>query len=400
MRAAEELAKRQRERPLGPAGDRVRDLFQGLPVLADPEFEQVRTSANLSVGEINFRQPNAKTFHLPDGSHLITIFSGLIDFYAAACEILMNAGTFHTGKGESQGRTLEDLRSDMQELFLAWTPQGIREDLPSELKLSSFLQTERTLDARTLMNGALRFILCHELGHVLFYRSADDEEEAATGLTREQEMRSDSAGMRTAVSCDPDRGAVRMNFAGCVISLRILAVFGMLGHSFTGDHPDPLARVENVFAEMRSLAGPPAQYWRVSPIAYALDEELETVGQRIAGGPDVLPVRADRAFSRLCAALDEVVWRRQEPTIIVPLMAREFEEATDEQMRVIAGFGADMFSPRSYQRFMPEQTWAARGTVFRSLYHQWPTRSVAAFNDAFKAYTWPGARIDGDNWMS
>ncbi len=388
MRAAEELAKRQRESPLGQSGDRVHSLFQSLPPMSDAQFEKVRSSANLAVGEMNLRQPNAKTFHFPDGSHLITIFSGLIDFYSFACQILMQAGTFHTEKGAEEGRSIEDLIIDLKELFLTWTPQGIQENLPSGAILSP-LDPARIADANILLNGALRFILCHELGHVRFYDPARNEANRPA-LTAEQETISDTTGMQAALLSDPGLGAIRMNLAGCVMSLRILAVFGTLGHTFTGDHPDPLSRVNNIFAALRPFCESQAQYWWVSPIAYAFDELLETAGQRATGGPDVLPILADRAFSRLASALEEVMKGRQEKTIIVPLMAREFEEATPEQLKEIAEYAAEIFAANAFARLYAGQKWAEKGAIFRSLYHEWPARAVAAFDEAFKARK-PGA---------
>ena len=178
--------------------------FQSLPPLFDPRFQQVRLSPNLVVGEMNFRQPNAKAFHFPDGSHLITIYSGLLDFYSSACQILMQAGSFHTEKGESEGRSQEDLLNDLKELFLTWTPQGIQENRSSEHKLST-VSPERMMSANRLLEGALRFILCHELGHVLFYKPSGSEK-LAKGLTREQETISDVAGMQTALMQRPDPG--------------------------------------------------------------------------------------------------------------------------------------------------------------------------------------------------
>ena len=364
-------------------------LFQSLPPLFDPRFQQVRLSPNLVVGEMNFRQPNAKAFHFPDGSHLITIYSGLLDFYSSACQILMQAGSFHTEKGESEGRSQEDLLNDLKELFLTWTPQGIQENRSSEHKLST-VSPERMMSANRLLEGALRFILCHELGHVLFYKPSGSEK-LAKGLTREQETISDVAGMQTALMSAPTLGAIRMNLAGCVISLRILAVFGMMGHTFSGDHPAPLTRVNEIFAALRPFCTSPGQYWTVSPIAYAFDEGLETAGVRAAGGADILPIRADRAFSRLCAALEEVVKGRQSKTIIVPMMAREFAEATDEQMAEIAMYAAEVFAQDSPARQEPGQRWTERGEIFLSLYHQWPARAIEYFDYAISKRKQAGA---------
>ena len=389
MRAAEELAKRQRENPLGPDGDRVQILFRSLPPLADPKFEQVRVSTNLAAGEMNFRQPNAKTFHFPDGTHLITIFTGLIDFYASACKILMGASNFHSRDGVIEGQSMGDVIADLEGLFRRWTPQGIAEDRTSELAQTP-LPPEKERSAAILLEGALRFILCHELGHVLYYDPERDKTNAAA-LTKEQETLSDIAGMKTAVVSAPSAGYGRMNLAGCVISLRVLAVFATLGHAFTGDHPDPLSRVNNIFASLKDWCSSPADYWWISTIAYAYDDQLETAGQRATGGPDLLPFRADRAFSRMSAAMEEVIKKRQEETIIVPMMGPELEEASPEQLREIAGYAAEMFAEDSAAINQVGQMWAEKGGLFRSLYHQWPKRVSDAFDEAFAARKQAGA---------
>ena len=389
MRAAEELAKRQRESPLGPDGDRVLQLFKSLPRLNDAEFEQVRSSSKLAAGEMNFRLPNAKTFHYPDGSHLITIYTGLLDFYASVCKILMGATNLYTNGEVIEAHSMGDCVSELEALFRRWTPKGIEADQPSELKQSE-LPAAKAENAAYLLEGASRFVLCHELGHVLYYGTKQSGTDAA-GLTKEQELASDIAGMKTAVTSAPSAGFGRVNLAGCVLSLRVLAVFAAMGHPFTGDHPAPLSRLENLFQALKEWCATPGDYWWISTIAYAYDEQLETAGQRALGGADVLPVRADRAFSRMSAAIEEVLKGRQERTLIVPLMAREFEEAPPEMLREIAGYAAEMFSEQPALENAATQKWAEKGEVFRSLYHEWPKRVSEAFDQAFAAQRQVGA---------
>ena len=79
MRASEELAKRQREYPLENGSDRGAKLLAKFAPLNVPELESMRLSQALVVGEVGRTLPNAKTFHYPDGSHAIMLFSGLID---------------------------------------------------------------------------------------------------------------------------------------------------------------------------------------------------------------------------------------------------------------------------------------------------------------------------------
>jgi hypothetical protein len=273
MKASEELAKRQREAPLGTAGDRGSALFRKLVPVDIPELENLRTSQSIVAGEIGYILPNAKTFHYPDGSHAIMIFSGLIDFYDAVAKILFGATNIYTPKEVVKASsTAGDVIRELQALFERWKPEGISEVVNAELSISP-LPPVAAADAAMLAEAAQLFMLWHELGHVLYYRppGEDDEKSSVPVLTRAQEFKADSIGMRNLIRMAKTPSEARMRLAGCTVCFRVLAVFASLGHKFPNDHPQPIDRLNAVCASVRSFCKTERDYWSLSPIAYAFD---------------------------------------------------------------------------------------------------------------------------------
>src|SRR5215472_11775624 len=125
MRAIEELAKRQREWPLS-GTDRGAALFSRMVPLPVRQLEDLRRSGALVVGEINRALPNAKTFHYPDGSHAVVLYSGLIDFFSSAAKILLGGTHMHIeGRIDKPSLPHESVIDRLQALSERWTPEGI-----------------------------------------------------------------------------------------------------------------------------------------------------------------------------------------------------------------------------------------------------------------------------------
>ncbi len=132
------LRKLQRENPLSARGDRVTALFAQLIPLPNPKLEARRQAGSLIAGEVNRNAPNAKTFHYPDDSHAIVVFSKLIDFYEIASRILFGgANIFGDHLPIKAPDSMSDSVGKLEALFRCWTPQGLADDLPSQISLSS-----------------------------------------------------------------------------------------------------------------------------------------------------------------------------------------------------------------------------------------------------------------------
>jgi hypothetical protein len=385
VRSSEELAKRQREWPLGPAGDRGAAFFARLTPLTEPSLEAKRISQTLIAGEVSRPLPNAKTFHYADGSHAIMIFSGLIDFYDSVARILFGATNVY-GKDETikPSNPMESVIANLQALFECWTPQGIAENRAAALSQSPLPPSAEAL-AALLAESALLFVLSHELGHVLYYRPPTNAKAPATPkLSQAQEFASDVSGMRHLVGASHGSEA-RMRLTGVVVSLRVLAVFSALGHSFPDDHPQPAKRLASVMKSARSFCSTERDYWSLSPIAYSYDEQLETAGLRALHGDAHPAPRADRIFSRLSAVLENAAQGIEPPSAVLKVMQYDFREASPEVLEEVAQTAARMFPPTSVETGSTSENplWSQKANVFHSLDDQWPDRAKAAFQHAF-----------------
>ena len=387
MQAADMLAKRHREEPLGPAGDRIQTVFASLLPL-DATLEPMRASGALIVGEINQRAPNAKTFHFADESHLIAVYSGLIDFYDSIGKILFGATNLYMqGEVFKMESTVHDVIKDLAALFAAWTPEGISED-----RMAAMRQTElppaKLKDAAMLTATALAFIVSHEFGHVRFYKPPTGKKPAPK-LSTEQEILSDAAGIRHSLLTPTNSYVTRMHLAGAVIALRTLAIFADMGHGFVGDHPPPLERLTNIMAQVRHLCQSERDYWWLTTIAYAFDEQLADAGAIALKSDDRAPLTADRIFSRASSILEEVTKQRQSEDQYLHSFNLDLEEASPEVLAAVASIVREMYpvTPAKTDNPVQDQLWAAEAAIFHRLMVQLPARAQAAFADAFKITT-------------
>ena len=384
MRAREELDKRHREVSLGPAGDRIAPVFASLVPLADAKLEAMRQSGALVVGEITNPLPNAKTFHFPDDSFVIVMYSGLIDFYRYVCNTLIAASTMHSdGEVTSAALSMNDVVANLKQLFQAWTPDGLVLDRIPAVSLTPLPQKYAEI-AEMLNTMVLSFVLSHEFGHVQFYKPPRGAK-PAPALTLAQEVASDQAGSRSLliVSGPEGRGPARMSIAGVFVALRVLAVLGDLGHKFGDDHPPPLDRMKTVIGAIRLTCKNEREFWSLSTIAFAFDDQLESAGAQAIGKTP--PTSFAHALSRLVSMLEEIAKRHTLPSELLPGMRIDFESLSDENLGIVAGMAAILFPPVpvSTNDDRQDKMWAAMGEFLRGAIPQFPDRARAVFQFAF-----------------
>ena len=384
MRATEELDKRHREEALSPAGDRIAPVFASLVPLTDAKLEAMRQSGALVVGEITNPLPNAKTFHYPDNSHAIMFYSGLIDFYQYVCNTLIAASTMHSDGGvTSAALSMNDVVTNLKQLFQAWTPDGLVLDRIPAVSLTPLPPSYAEI-AALLNKMTLSFVLSHEFGHVQFYKPPRGAK-AAPALTLAQETASDQAGSRSLlIASGPEgRGPTRMSVAGVLVALRVLAVLGDLGHKFGDGHPPPLDRMKTVIGAIRLACKNEREFWSLSTIAFAYDEQLESAGAQAIGKTP--PTSFAHALSRLVSMLEEIVKRHTQPTELIPGMRIDFESLFDEDLGIVAGMSAILFPPApvSTGDDRQDKIWAAMGEFLRGAIPQFPDRARPVFQFAF-----------------
>jgi hypothetical protein len=384
MIAGDTLDTRRDESPLGPAGDRLAAVLASLVPLADPGLEAMRKSGALVVGEVTNRWPNAKTWHYQDGSHAIMFFSGLIDFYECVSATLFGAMNLdHDGTVTKAALSITDVVANLKVLFEAWTPEGIAQDRIARVSPPPLTPDHAEL-AALLVKMALSFILSHEFGHVLYYQPPEDEN-PPPGLTLQQETESDQAGSRNLLIAAGPEGIAqaRMSIAGVMVSLRVLAVLGDLGHTFGESHPPPLDRLNTVVRSIRGACNSEREYWSLSTIAYSFDEQLEVAGAQAVGKTP--PRTYDHAISRLVSMLEEIAKGHIEPAQLLLGMRMDFEDLSDQDLGVLAGVAAILFAgPHAKTNSeRHDKMWAAMGAFLRNAIEEFPDRAREVFQFAF-----------------
>jgi hypothetical protein len=388
MKASEELAKRQREYPLENAGDRGAKLLAKFTPLNAPGLEAMRLSQALVVGEVGRTLPNATTFHYPDGSHAIMLFSGLIDFLDAVAKILFGSTNMHgPQKVVKAAATEEDVIQELQALFERWKPGGITDVVDPKLSMSPMPGPAAEF-AAMLAQAAQLFILSHEFGHVSFYRPPGEDDDPLTppALTRDQEFAADTTGMENLIRMAPTPGDARMHMAGVIVCLRVLAVFALLGHTFPGDHPQPIDRLYSIARSVHAFCRTERDYWSLMSIAYAFDERLAIAGQRAADSSVTLLPDDDRVFARLSAVLEAAVHGSVPHSEVLDVMRKDFDDIPPDVLERVARTAARMFPPVPVVTTAPTQDalWAEKAKLFRSLNDRWPDVARTAFETAFQ----------------
>ncbi|HEY1904145.1 MAG TPA: hypothetical protein VGG56_17075 [Terracidiphilus sp.] len=174
-----------------------------------------------------------------------------------------------------------------------------------------------------------------------------------------------------------------MSIAGVMVALRVLAVLGDLGHKFGDGHPPPLDRLKTITSATRGICNSEREYWSLSTIAYAYDEQLQSAG---AQAINITPPRTyDHALSRLVSMLEEIVKGHTPPADLLPGMRMDFEDLPDEDLGIVAGMSAILFpeAPVSTNDERQDKMWAARGVNLRGAIQQFPDRARAVFQFAF-----------------
>ncbi|MGO9336831.1 MAG: hypothetical protein ACLPY1_04905 [Terracidiphilus sp.] len=384
MIAGDTLDTRRDESPLGPAGDRIAAIFARLVPLVDPRLKAMRQSGALVAGEVTNPLPNAKAFHYQDDSHAIMIFSGLIDFYECVSRTLFGAMNLdYSGTVTKAALSITDVVANLRVLFEAWTPEGIAQDRIAHISQSP-LSPDRAELAALLVKMALSFILSHEFGHVLYYKPPKGPK-SIPKLTLKQETESDQAGSRNLLIAAGPEGIAqaRMSIAGVMVSLRVLAVLGDLGHTFGESHPPPLDRLNTVVRSIRGACNSEREYWSLSTIAYSFDEQLQVAGAQAVGKTP--PRTYDHAISRLVSMLEEIVKGHTPSSDLLPGMRMDFEGLSDEDLGVLAGMAAILFpeAPVSTNDERQDKMWAAMGAFLRNAIQGFPDRARAVFQFAF-----------------
>jgi hypothetical protein len=381
------LAKLQREFPLGASGDRVAVLFSTLFPLEDAKLEARRQSGSLIAGEVGRNTPNAKTFHHPDDSHVIVIYSSLVDFYELAAKIILGGGNVFYNRQVSikAPDSIDGVVARLETLFRCWTPQGLADNLPSAVTVSALEEKAEEL-ARFEAAASLLFLISHELGHVTYYRPPTEEDsKAESQLKPEEELLSDVSGMKLMVRSAQSPADARMRICGVTAAMRVLAVFESLGHVFGGSHPPPLIRLQHLWEATRHFCRTERDFYALTPLAYTVDQHLEEAGIRALGETGRPEASPERMFSALSAVMENVVKRYEPVEKVLEVMQFDFKTAPRPNLEELSMIAARLFPPipTHTESAREDELWAAKADVFRSMKDQWPEPMRTLFKSAY-----------------
>lgn len=353
MRASNELATLQRKFPPW-TEDRCAPLLMQVAHELSRELSVLSEKKLLVMGEIGWSAPNASTRHFDDGSHLVVVNSGLLDFAFAVAQTLHGAARIVKDGGKEIAPT-ENLRAiapRIAALYEGWKSGAlwIGERLQP---LNQPLPDAAAERADQLARAAIIFILTHELAHVLEYKPEKDDlsETEQVSPILQEELWADSAAIRTILQYSQHRGrggSIRTDLAGAIVALRILSGLEKLGHHFPGHYPPPEQRLITLWSAIRELIETEeteAAYWYKTTMAYAFDELMETAENlALLQGPTAA-LTPERIFSRICSALEEVVHERLSLERALQVINFDLNRASTAILRDVASTAKRVLRP-------------------------------------------------------
>ena len=256
-----EQARRPAAYPLNSKGfDRVRALA-GILQLPDVMVERFRRGA-LVFGEIGDFLPDARMRRFDDGSFLVTMTSGMMDFLYAVGRAMSGASVMWKEGAPLNRAALPpgDIAALLAQSFKQWRKhcQPSLWDALSRQRRIEYVKFEVLHQAQEraeiLVTNAELFILAHELGHVgleLGFPVAQMENE---------ELRADAVGFLLFFPTIMPLFATRAALASAAFAVRVMDSLTRVGVQFAEQYPKPPTRLKTLLALMRAHL-PSEQYF-------------------------------------------------------------------------------------------------------------------------------------------
>lgn len=274
--AAEYLAKRKEKHPpqVAPVGgaDRAQHLYGELAPFLPDELRNLFSTGAVAVGEIGINHPIVQT--LEDGQ-VVEFYSGMLDFTHAVVRTLAGLNVHVAPHREATKCALskEEVAHATAQLFRKWRwPNrwlpAVRRIDSAPFALEDF--TERWV--RDMTVAVERFLLAHELGHVILAHKLTDS------LFEKEEVSADALGgaiLRRFADGGGDDFA-RL-FGGSVLALRIFAALEAAGVRFGEQYPDQDARLKSYWTFMHERSPSHQYFYEASRIAVAYLGQMDDV---------------------------------------------------------------------------------------------------------------------------
>lgn len=301
--ATAQLRERQALYPPWAGADRCKQIVQLIEENLPDEITARIDDGSLAVGEVGLPQVAATTLRLPDGSFVVELHSGLMQFIYLVTRTLLGFTTeFNEGGVVRPALTRDQLVSRIADIFFDWRAGKLSTE--GDLQRAAYfpLRPGQVKIAHQLAVNAEVFILAHEFGHVLIDGGGADAPPPPP--PSEAESCADRLAVSIAIAAGSRLG-MRMMYAGILFAVRVFSFLEHLGQGFAGPHLPPSERLGFIKRTARSMFADELNFTAGSTIALSYDELLEGVENVIKGKGHATAQTEERVRVRMWAILEE-----------------------------------------------------------------------------------------------
>lgn len=262
--------------------DRVRVLLDELKSSLPTITQQLLRDDHLVVGEIGVDSPNAHVTRLNGNQFVIVLHSGLFAFLYRIARPLASA-VFRSTETTEAGIDTPELARVIAEIF--WWQQKTGDSFGPEYEVTF----EQKQLASILSMRAERFLLAHELGHILFAMEIAPEAELTEHLDDSMEEHlADVAALNLSLNAcmsesqEADPMWLMLTYAGAELALQIWGLMERIGLEFVdGNHPSAAQRINVLRRSLRESCETAEIFESVTMGAKVIERAFNEVGQII-----------------------------------------------------------------------------------------------------------------------
>jgi len=261
--------------------DRATLLISDLRCALPDALLQLLDNGSLAVGEIGLETPNAYYQQVEKDQFLVIMHSGLFEFLYRIARPLA-AAVFRTNESPNSGVESPDFARIVAEIIW-WQLEG-----GSSFGPEYEITTDQRRLAELLTTFAEKFLLAHELGHVLVAlerkSNADFNDESDTG----EELIADWAAVKLTLTAlykvqeNPDPMYVSLVYAGAELALQIWGVMESIGLNFVDSvHPPTNHRLKMLRGEFRAYCPSDDVFNSLMTVAIIIEKTFRQVSNII-----------------------------------------------------------------------------------------------------------------------
>lgn len=254
--------------------DRAASLIGELKSSLPDVLRELLDNGSLAVGEIGLEAPNAFYRQIEENQFLVVMHSGLFEFLYRIARPLA-AATFRTEWSPNSGIGSPDFARIVAEIIWWQTEGG-----------SSFgpvyeITNDQMLGAGLLATFAEKFLLAHELGHVLVALGTDLSAGFSAGSDADEELIADWAAINITLAAlqkvqdGPEPMLVSFAYAGAELALQIWGLMESIGVTFVDSvHPPASKRLKALRAQFRTYCSSDEVFNSLMTVAVIIEKTL------------------------------------------------------------------------------------------------------------------------------